>query len=398
MGNGKYSKVLPLILVPLLATSACTRAQSQKSEPQTAATSAPAQSPPTEQSAPGVSSTGGSPGAQSGSTKPTGPVGGDDLSPVSKLPEDACELSASTLARISPTAKLETAALGERAHQRNNIAVEIQTPFTLEMGWGRLLVCRWSSGNSSASARLEVGVADFAPVLYDAPGPERAHAAFVKLRERFQPDQMGASRPVGAPQDVSGLGEEAFRAAWADGQASAVVGRKGEVLIWLIGQPESGTGSAMADAMVSAARDLLDQAVSAIGTSAVKPVANTPKESLVTQGAVNAVWIVRVQDVPAASKCFEAGDVFGIEIPLATADATAAGYLDVSRAKGEEKVFLSTGRLAPGGLVGKGGVRVNFDKVDYKLLRAHLSIDTTLTAQEGGSSTTLKGELSFACP
>lgn len=59
-------------------------------------------------------------------------------------------------------------------------------------------------------------------------------------------------------------------------------------------------------------------------------------------------------------------------------------------------MFLSTGRLAHG-LVGKGGFRVTFDQADGKLRRAHISIDTTLTAQEGGSLTMVKGELAFAC-
>ncbi len=72
MTVGAYSKILPLILVPILVTCACTRGQSQKSEPRTAATSAPA-----EPSAPGVSSPGGAPAGQSGSTTPIGPDAGE---------------------------------------------------------------------------------------------------------------------------------------------------------------------------------------------------------------------------------------------------------------------------------------------------------------------------------
>jgi hypothetical protein len=323
--------------------------------------------------------------------------------PASTLPDDACAPSEQQLAVLSPQAPLHSSALGGPATQRIADAdVRFDQPFFLDFGnTGTMVICRFATGegNSSNDARVTIHVVDFTGGVNEDPGPDIAKEALSKLRGGYADLQGTAANTSTAPDSVSGVGEEAFHASFADDLQQALVARKGKVLIMVAASNGSVDNDAPQIAFAqlpTIAGDLLDAAVDAAGSSGPTPttVKTNSDNSVVTKGALDGTWLIRDEDVDGAALC---GPPVHVDIPIKSSDGTLVAHLAVGVGGDEKAVELGSSKLEDLAITGNGGFDLEFSG-DSLHPKATLKIDTTLHGSNGTPDTSIKGQLSFTCP
>jgi hypothetical protein len=311
----------------------------------------------------------------------------------STLTVSACHLELDDQAKLAP---LATSNVGTIKFTGGTVtAVELPNPVPVSISEnGNRVTCSYQSG-SDTNASEDLVVID-AVDFPGSKGVDAAKSAYATVKAAYQPAKLAAARASGPPEDVTGLGDEAFVAKRDDGNAQAFVTREGEILVRVDASQSSSSVSAPLDfdAVKAATAIVLAQAVAQVPTSGgsssstttgENPKGNTGSGQITTTGAVNATWKIRVADLGISEGC-------GI-IPLITTDGKITGSINTTTLG---FVTFESSTLSQS-LKGKGGT-IELPTDPEGLDPYHVTFNATVKDQfTGKKKTTVKGSFDFTC-
>jgi hypothetical protein len=337
-------------------------------------------------------------GAPKGATTTSGGGAGASGAPGgagARLPDRACELSASQAAKLSPGAALKKWTFTDIAARSagGDVVLDDEEPFYLDVGaTGTLVRCRYTTGNgeTTAGSVVRVVVVDFTGGVNEAPPPELAKKAFAKIR-----DGLVQGKLSGTPQPLSGIGDEALGVSTGSdprrGQR-VVVARAGEVLVVVYTQNnDDALDLTQVDAI---AREVLDAAVAVVAARppvTTTTIAASPSNSVVTTGGVSATWVIRTEDIEVA-RC--SADPPAVEIPLKSTDGSKVATLRAGFGGDPQSIQIFSSAFS---ISGRGGFTLSVSG-DLLHPKVKLKLDSTLKDDKGSAPpTTAKGSLAFTC-
>ena len=318
--------------------------------------------------------------------------GTDNL--TSTLSPNSCALDLTT---IPPVAPLATGTVGTIEFVGQTVtAVELPDPIPITIHEpGMRMTCTIQAG-SDTNQREDDVVID----VVDFPGPkglDAAKRAYAAVKAAYQPDQLGAANPDGPPEDLSGLGDEAFVAGRGGGTARAFVTRQGEILVRVDASQSSSTVSAPLDfdAVKGLTGVVLARAVAEVPTATgngsstangSNPKGNTGSGRITTSGAINATWNLRLADLGITEGCSI--------IPLVSDDGTMTAA--VNPLTSGQVTFII--KKFPQNLRGTGAKMVLPPDPEVDAPPYHVDIDATVKDPfTGGHKMKIKGSFDYTC-
>jgi hypothetical protein len=307
----------------------------------------------------------------------------------STLTVSACHLELDDQGKLAPLAVSSLGTIDETGGTVG--AVKLGNPVTVSIKEnGNLVTCSVKAG-ADEKASEDTFVFD----VVDFPGPkgaDSAKSAYATVKTAY----ANQSDAAGAPEDLTGLGDEAFVAKRGNGSAQAFVAHQGEILVRVdASQTSSSVGAPIDfDAVKAATAIVLAQAVAQVPTSsgsdssaatAVNPKGNTGTGQITTTGAINATWKLRIADLGISEGC-------GI-IPIITTDGKVTGSINTTLLG---DVTFESSTLSQS-LRGKGGT-LELPTDPEGADPYHVTFNSTVKDQyTGKKKTTIKGSFDFTC-
>jgi hypothetical protein len=312
----------------------------------------------------------------------------------STLTVSACHLELDDQAKLAPLATSNVGTIKFTGGTVTSVELPDPVPISITEN-GNRVTCSYQSG-SDANASEDLVVID-AVDFPGSKGVDAAKRAYATVKAAYQPGKLGAAGAADPPDDLTGLGDEAFVATRDDGNAQAFVTRQGEILVRVdASQSSSSVGAPLDfDAVKAATAIVLAQAVAQVPTSGsssssstttgANPKGNTGTGQITTTGAVNATWKIRIADLGISEGC-------GI-IPLITTDGKITGSINTTTLG---FVTFESSTLSQS-LKGKGGT-IELPTDSEGLDPYHVTFNATVKDQyTGKKKTTIKGSFDFTC-
>lgn len=310
----------------------------------------------------------------------------------STLTVSACHLELDDQAKLAPLATGNVGAIKFEGGTVTSVELPNPVPVSITEN-GNRVTCSYQSG-SDTNASEDLVVID-AVDFPGSKGVDAAKRAYATVKAAYQPAKLSATG-ASAPEDVTGLGDEAFVAEREDGIAQAYVVRQGEILVRVDASQSSSSVSAPLDfdAVKAATAIVLAQAVAQVPTSSgsgsstttgSNPKGNTGTGQITTTGAINATWKIRIADLGISEGC-------GI-IPLITTDGKVTGSINTTTLG---FVTFESSTLSQS-LRGKGGT-IELPTDPEGADPYHVTFNATVKDQyTGKKKTKIEGSFDFTC-
>jgi hypothetical protein len=313
----------------------------------------------------------------------------------SNLSVNACSLDLDLQSKLAPNA---TTTVGTIDFTGDNgvVSVSLPNPIPIDLKQsGKRVTCSILAGSdtNSSESHIVMDIVDFPGTK----GVDAAKSAYATVKSAYQPSN------VGPPEDVSGLGDEAFTAKRDNGNSQAFVTRQGEILVRVDASQSSNNVTAALDfdAVKAATASVLAKAVAEVPTAGssssgsstagqgTNPKGNTGTGQLTSTGAVNATWLLRVADLGVTSGCSE--------IPIITDDGKLTGWVNAGTGG---QVTLHTTKFSQDLQSDTGGTvqLPTGAQLDEPHPAFHVTIDATVKDRfTGKNATKLKGSFDYNC-